>query len=160
MGWTIAVIKGLSPSTGLHKILMEDECKSSRHAQRRLNPPMIEVVNKEILKLLNVGMIYPISNTKWVSPVQNDAFDKLKEFLTSIPIIQSPNWDIPFEIMCNASNYAIGTFRQYLLGTKVIVYSDHAVVKYLMTKKDANYRLIQWILLLKKFDLEIQDKIR
>ena len=71
MGWTIAVIKGLSPSTGLHKILMEDECKSSRHAQRRLNPPMIEVVNKEILKLLNVGMIYPISNTKWVSPVQN-----------------------------------------------------------------------------------------
>ncbi|KAL7583580.1 hypothetical protein Lser_V15G43526 [Lactuca serriola] len=70
MGWTIADIKGLSPSTCMHKILMEDECKPSRDAQRRLNPPMTEVVKKEILKLLDAGMIYPISDSTWVSPVQ------------------------------------------------------------------------------------------
>ncbi|KAL7605579.1 uncharacterized protein LOC111886763 [Lactuca sativa] len=57
IGWTIADIKGLSPSNCTHKILMEDECKPSRDAQRRLNPPMMEVVKKEILKLLDTGMI-------------------------------------------------------------------------------------------------------
>ena len=42
----------------------------TREAQRRLNPPMMEVVKKEILKLLDVGVIYPISDSKWVRPVQ------------------------------------------------------------------------------------------
>lgn len=99
------------------------------------------------------------------------AFDRLKELLTSAPILQTPNWSLPFEIMCDASNHAIGAvlgqrverathaiyyasrtldsaqcnysttekellavvfaldkFRSYLLGTKVIVYSDHAAL--------------------------------
>ncbi|KAK1427528.1 hypothetical protein QVD17_16215 [Tagetes erecta] len=448
IGWTIADIKGLSPSLCMHKILMEDDYKPTREAQRRLNPPMMEVVKKEILKLLNAGMIYPISDSKWVSPVQvvpkktgitvtkneqgelvptrvqngwrvcidyrrlnastrkdhfplpfidqmlerlagkthyccldgysgfhqipvapedqekttftcpfgtfayrrmpfglcnapatfqrcmmsifsdyveeiievfmddftvygnsfkdcldnlrkilercietnlvlnyekchfmvdqglilghivsekgievdkakidviktlpypksvrevrsflghagfyrrfikdfskisqplcellqkdvefifskecEKAFDTLKDMLVTSPIIQPPDWNIPFEIMCDASNYAVGAvlgqrkdkvpyviyyasktldtaqrnysttekellaivfaldkFRQYLLGTKVIVYSDHAALKYLMTKKDAKPRLIRWVLLLQEFDLEIRDK--
>ena len=70
IGWTIADIKGLSPSLCTHKILMEDDYKPSREAQRRLNPPMMEVVKKEILKLLSAGVIYPISDSKWVSPTQ------------------------------------------------------------------------------------------
>ncbi|KAI3782083.1 hypothetical protein L2E82_12115 [Cichorium intybus] len=70
IGWTIADIKGLSPSLCMHKILMEDDYKPSRQPQRRLNPPMMEVVKKEIMKLLNARMIYPISDSKWVSPVQ------------------------------------------------------------------------------------------
>nr|KAJ0226242.1 hypothetical protein LSAT_V11C100037740 [Lactuca sativa] len=125
-----------------------------------------------------------------------EAFNKLKEFLTSAPIMQAPNWDLPFEII----NYAIGAvlgqkngkasyviyyasrtldnaqsnysttekellvivfalekFRQYLLVTKVIVYSDHVALKYLMTKKDAKPRLIRWIQLLQEFHLEIRD---
>ena len=48
--------------------------------------------------------------------------------------------------------------RSYLVGAKVIVYTDHAALKYLMTKKDAKPRLIRWILLLQEFDLEIRDK--
>ena len=44
--------------------------------------------------------------------------------------------------------FAIDKFKSYLAGTKVIVYTDHAVLKYLLTKKDANPRLIRWILLL------------
>ncbi|KAL4592038.1 hypothetical protein LXL04_005017 [Taraxacum kok-saghyz] len=70
MGWTIADIKGLNPSICTHKILMEDDCKPRREAQRRLNPPMMEVVKKEIIKLLDADMIYPISDSNWVSPVQ------------------------------------------------------------------------------------------
>ncbi len=69
IGWTIADIKGISPSTCMHRILLENDAKPSRDPQRRLNPAMMEVVKKEILKLLSVGIIYPISDSEWVSPV-------------------------------------------------------------------------------------------
>ncbi|KAK4391632.1 Retrovirus-related Pol polyprotein from transposon.6 [Sesamum angolense] len=448
IGWTIADIKGLSPSTCMHRILLEEGAKPSREAQLRLNPPMMEVVKKEILKLLDAGMIFPISDSQWVSPTQvvpkktgitviensvgnlvptqvqngwrvcvdyrklnaatrkdhfplpfidqmlerlagrshyccldgysgfhqipvapadqdkttftcpfgtfayrrmpfglcnapatfqrcmvsifsdfveqfievfmddftiyGDSFDdclekltkvlercieknlvlnyekchfmvdqglilghivsskgievdkskidvikylpypasvreirsflghagfyrrfikdfskiaqplctllqkdanfefdgacttafaKLKESLTSAPVIQSPDWNLPFEIMCDASNHAIGAvlgqrigkephviyyasrmldnaqsnytttekellavvfalekFHHYLLGIKVVVFSDHAALKYLLSKKEAKPRLIRWILLLQEFDLTIKDK--
>jgi hypothetical protein len=129
------------------------------------------------------------------------AFGALKKILTSTPIIRPPNWGVPFEIMCDASNYAVGAvlgqridklphviyyasktlndaqlnysttekellavvfaldkFRSYLLGSKIIIYSDHAALKYLFSKKDAKSRLIRWILLLQEFDIEIRDK--
>ena len=54
--------------------------------------------------------------------------------------------------------FALDKFRSYLLQTKVIVYTDHATLKYLFTKKEAKPRLIRWILLLQEFDLEIRDK--
>ena len=70
IGWTIADIKGISPSTCMHKILLEDNHKSSIEHQRRLNPIMKEVVKSEILKWLGAGIVYPISDSSWVSPVQ------------------------------------------------------------------------------------------
>jgi hypothetical protein len=54
--------------------------------------------------------------------------------------------------------FAIEKFRSYLVGAKVIVYIDHAALKYLLMKKDAKQHLIQWILLLQEFKLEIRDK--
>jgi hypothetical protein len=54
--------------------------------------------------------------------------------------------------------FAIDKFRSYLVGAKVSVYTDHAALKYLLTKKDAKPCLIRWILLLQEFDLEIKDK--
>ena len=54
--------------------------------------------------------------------------------------------------------FAINKLRSYLLGAKVVVYTDHAALKYLLTKKDAKPRLIRWILLLQEFDFEIKDK--
>jgi hypothetical protein len=54
--------------------------------------------------------------------------------------------------------FAIDKFRSYLVGAKVIIYSDHAALKYLLTKKDAKPRLIRWILLLQEFDIEIRDR--
>ncbi|WVZ84822.1 hypothetical protein U9M48_031809 [Paspalum notatum var. saurae] len=129
------------------------------------------------------------------------AFDKLKEALITAPIIQPSDWNKPFEILCDASDYAVGAvlgqtndkkhhaisyarktligpqlnysttekellavvfaidkFRSYLVGAKVIIYTDHAALKYLLTKKDAKPRLIRWVLLLQEFDSEIRDK--
>ena len=49
-------------------------------------------------------------------------------------------------------------FRSYLIGSKVIVHTDHSALKYLLGKRDAKSRLIRWILLLQEFELEINDK--
>ncbi|KAM1536108.1 hypothetical protein ACFX1Z_015041 [Malus domestica] len=129
------------------------------------------------------------------------AFKHLKDMLTSVPIIIPPDWSLPFELICDASDYAIGVvlgqkkdkkphviyytsrtlndaqlnystiekellaivfaldkFRSYLLGTKVIVFTDYAALKYLLTKKEAKPRLIRWMLFLQEFDIEIRDK--
>ena len=130
-----------------------------------------------------------------------DAFRTLIAKLTSAPIMQSPDWSLPFEIMCDASNYAVGAvlgqrregkpfvvyyasrtlnsaqmnysttekellavvfalnkFRAYLIGSPITIFTDHAALKYLLSKKDAKARLIRWILLLQEFDLTIKDK--
>ncbi|XP_062102088.1 uncharacterized protein LOC133810985 [Humulus lupulus] len=129
------------------------------------------------------------------------AFKTLKEKLISAPIVCTPNWDLPFELMCDTSDYVVGAvlgqrvdkvfrtvyyasrtlndaqlnyatiekeilaivyafekFRPYLIRNKVVVYTDHSAIKYLMTKKDSKPRLIRWILLLQEFDVEIKDK--
>lgn len=54
----------------MHKIMMEADHKTSTQPQRRLNPAMQEVVKKEVIKLQDAGIIYPISYSRWVSPVQ------------------------------------------------------------------------------------------
>ncbi|KAL6341875.1 hypothetical protein AAG906_038120 [Vitis piasezkii] len=294
--------------------------KPIRQFQRRLNPHLQEVVRAEVLKLLQAGIIYPISDSPWVSPTQvvpkksgitvvknergeeittrltsgwrieidladqekttftcpfgtfayrrmpfglcnapatfqrcmlsifsdmverimevfmddiivygkchfmvrqgivlghiisekgievdkaKHSFDQLKKFLTTTPIVRAPNWQLPFELMCDASDFAIGAvlgqredgkpyviyyasktlneaqknytttekellavvfaldkFRAYLVGSFIIVFTDHSALKYLLTKQDAKARLIRWILLLQEFDLQIKDKKR
>ncbi|GJW01937.1 hypothetical protein Tco_1560793 [Tanacetum coccineum] len=67
--WKISDIKRISPSYRTHKILMEDDYKPVIQPQRRLNPKVQDVVKNEIVKLLNSGMIYPISDSSWVSPI-------------------------------------------------------------------------------------------
>ncbi|WVZ76830.1 LOW QUALITY PROTEIN: hypothetical protein U9M48_024759 [Paspalum notatum var. saurae] len=128
------------------------------------------------------------------------AFRKIKELLVKAPIIQPPDWNLPFEIMCDAGDYAelslgerkdgrvhaiyyagktlneaqvnyattekellavvfaFEKFRSYIVNSKVIVYTDHAAIKYLLTKKDAKPRLIRWILMLQEFDVEIETR--
>ena len=127
-----------------------------------------------------------------------DAFELLKKKLTSAPIVVAPYWNLSFELMCDASDFAVGAilgqrkekvfnaiyyasrtlndaqlnysttekellvfvfafekFRPYLIGNKVIVFTNHSAIKYLMIKKDAKPRLIPWVLLLQEFDVEI-----
>ncbi|MCI32238.1 hypothetical protein A2U01_0053451, partial [Trifolium medium] len=54
--------------------------------------------------------------------------------------------------------FAFDKFRSYLVGTKVVTYTDHSAIKYLIARKDAKPRLIRWVLLLQEFDLEIRDR--
>ena len=54
--------------------------------------------------------------------------------------------------------FALEKIRPYILGSHVIIHTNHASIKYLMTKKDAKPRLIRWVLLVQEFDLEIKDK--
>ncbi|KAK8662646.1 hypothetical protein V6N13_024537 [Hibiscus sabdariffa] len=66
------------------------------------------------------------------------------------------NKECQIDLMCDASDYAVGAALGQRRGTKVIVHTDHSTIKYLVTKKDTKPRLIRWILLLKEFDLEIR----
>ncbi|CAB1184535.1 unnamed protein product [Spirodela intermedia] len=313
IGWTLADLRGLDPSLCTHRIFLEDEFRPVREAQCRLNPKVWEAVKEEILKWLNAEIIYPISDSQWVSPVHvvpkkagvtvtvndkgeeiqtrynqiaihpddqekttftcpfgtfafrqmpfglcnapstfqrcmtaifadflgdslevlmddfsvfGDDFDSCLTHLTKIlekshfmvregvvlghlvsgkglemlklalieaPILQSLNWDLPFEIMCDASDYAVGAvlgqridkkptaiwyasktlaeaqmnytttekellavvyalekFRPYILGSKIVIYTDHAALKYLFSKKEVKPRLIRWVLLLQE----------
>ncbi|RVW62091.1 Retrovirus-related Pol polyprotein from transposon 17.6 [Vitis vinifera] len=344
IGWQISDLKGISPLVCTHHIYMEEEAKPIRQFQRRLNPHLQEVVRAEVLKLLQAGIIYPISDSPWVSPTQvvpkksgitvvqnekgeeittrltsgyfqieidladqekttftcpfgtyayrrmpfglcnapatfqrcmlsifsdmverimevfmdditvyggtfeeclvnleavlhrciekdlvlnwekchfmvrqgivlghiisekgievdkakvelivklpspttvSNSFDQLKKFLTTTPIVRAPNWQLPFELMCDASDFAIGAvlgqredgkpyviyyasktlneaqrnytttekellavvfaldkFRAYLVGSFIIVFTDHSALKYLLTKQDAKARLV------------------
>ncbi|GJX96165.1 hypothetical protein Tco_0351963 [Tanacetum coccineum] len=63
IAWKITDIKGIDPRFCTHKILMEDDCKPSVQSQRRVNPKIHEVIKKEVIKLLDAGMIYPISDS-------------------------------------------------------------------------------------------------
>ena len=69
IGYTLDDLKGVSPMLWQHKIKLEDDTKPVRDPQRRLNPKMKEVVRKEILKLLEAGIIYPVADSEWVSLV-------------------------------------------------------------------------------------------
>ena len=63
IAWSIEDLKGISPSICMHKILLENNAKTSIEHQRRLNPVMKEVFRKEVLKWLNAGFIYAISDS-------------------------------------------------------------------------------------------------
>ncbi|GKF63631.1 reverse transcriptase domain-containing protein, partial [Tanacetum coccineum] len=102
--------------------------------------------------------------------------ETLKQRLTYAHILVAPDWDLPFEIMCDASNFAVRAvlgqqktkffqpIQNTIYGTldlvlsKMIVYTEHSTLKYLFTKQDAKPRLLRWILLLQEFDVEIKDQ--
>ena len=129
------------------------------------------------------------------------SFEELKAYLTIAPIVRAPYWQLPFNVMCDASDLAIGAvlgqkeggkpyvvyyasktlneaqrnytttekellavvytldkFRAYLVGSDIIIFTDHSALKYLLTKQNAKARLIRWVLLLQEFNLQIRGK--
>ncbi|KAL4296425.1 hypothetical protein GQ457_12G013270 [Hibiscus cannabinus] len=152
-------------------------------------------ISKPICNLLSKDSVF-----EWNEDCEL-AFKKIKNMLISAPIMRPPDWALPFEIMCDASDYAVGAvlgqrkdkkpyaiyyasktlnsaqmnysttekellavifaldkFRSYIIGSSIVIFSDHAALKYLLSKKDAKPRLIRWILLLQEFDITIRDK--
>ena len=69
IGYSLDDLKGISPALCMHKINLEEDAKPVVDFQRRLQPKMKEVVRKEVIKLIEAGIIYPIADSKWVSPV-------------------------------------------------------------------------------------------
>ncbi|GJS50243.1 reverse transcriptase domain-containing protein [Tanacetum coccineum] len=69
IAWKLSDIKGINPEFCSHKILMEDDYEPAVQHQRRVNPKIHDVIKKEVEKLLDAGLIYPISDSPWVSPV-------------------------------------------------------------------------------------------
>nr|GEW92825.1 reverse transcriptase domain-containing protein [Tanacetum cinerariifolium] len=97
-----------------------------------------------------------------ISP-EIDHADCDPEKLTEASILVVPDSNIPFELMCDASDFAIGAgLGQHndrcSNSSKSIVYTDHSALKYLLGIQDAKPRLVRWVLLLKKFDIVIRDK--
>ncbi|GJY29160.1 reverse transcriptase domain-containing protein [Tanacetum coccineum] len=69
IAWKLSDIKGINPEFCSHKILMEEDYEPAVQHQRRVNPKIHDVIKKEVEKLLDAGLIYPISDSPWVSPV-------------------------------------------------------------------------------------------
>nr|GFC02322.1 reverse transcriptase domain-containing protein [Tanacetum cinerariifolium] len=67
--WKLSDIQGINPEFCTHKILMEEDYKPAVQHQRRVNPKIHDVIKKEVDKLLDAGLIYPISDSPWVSPI-------------------------------------------------------------------------------------------
>ncbi|GJZ05161.1 reverse transcriptase domain-containing protein [Tanacetum coccineum] len=82
------------------------------------------------------------------------AFKTLKEKLTNTPIMVSPDLSQPFELMCDARNFAVGA----VLGQHEGKHFYHSALKYVFAKKDAKPHLIRWILRVQEFDIEIKNK--
>nr|GEY34920.1 reverse transcriptase domain-containing protein [Tanacetum cinerariifolium] len=127
IAWKISNIKGIDPRFCTHKILMMDDYKPAVQSQLRVNPKIHDVIKKEVIKLFDAGMIYPISNSSWI-----DAFETLKKKLIEASILVVPDWDLPFELKCDARDFSIGAVlgQQFDIiihdkkGTKNLV-SDH-----------------------------------
>ncbi|GKG02715.1 hypothetical protein Tco_0310351, partial [Tanacetum coccineum] len=69
IAWKLSDIKGINPEFYTHKILMDEDYEPIVQHQRRVNPKIHDVIKKEVEKLLDAGLIYPISDSPWVSPV-------------------------------------------------------------------------------------------
>jgi len=70
IGWSVADLKGISPTICMHRIHLEDDAKPVNQIKRRLNTHMRELTQNELAKLLDAGIIYPISDSQWVGIVQ------------------------------------------------------------------------------------------
>nr|GFB97190.1 reverse transcriptase domain-containing protein [Tanacetum cinerariifolium] len=69
IAWKLTDIRGIDPEFYSHKILLEDDYSPKVQSQRWVNPKIHDVIKKEVEKLLDAGLIYPISDSPWVSPV-------------------------------------------------------------------------------------------
>ncbi|XP_028051736.1 uncharacterized protein LOC114256317 [Camellia sinensis] len=146
---------------------------------------MKDVVRGEVLKLLDVGIIYPIADSKWkvlsrceeknlvlnwekckfmvtsgivlghIVSSKGIEVDKSKiELIANLSTVKTVKDELEYRLQIKFSHLVI----EALVGSPIVVFTDHASLKYLLAKKDAKPRLIRWILLLQEFNITIKDK--
>ncbi|GJY62546.1 reverse transcriptase domain-containing protein [Tanacetum coccineum] len=95
IAWKISDIKGIDPQFCTHKILMEENAKPVVQHQRRVNPKIHEVIKQEVIKLLDAGLIYPISDSPWASAHDHNGHD-YEDLTRSCPIGDSGSQFLSF----------------------------------------------------------------
>nr|GEU38725.1 reverse transcriptase domain-containing protein [Tanacetum cinerariifolium] len=146
---TVKGIRSFLGHAGFYRRFIEDFSKIGRPMTRLLEKDTIFFFSKECVK----------------------AFQTLKRKLTEGLILIAPDWDLPFELMYDASDFAIEkemlavvyafeNFWSCIIMNKIIVYTDHFSLKYLFAKKDSKARLLHWVLPLQEFTFKVTDTKR
>nr|GEZ27340.1 reverse transcriptase domain-containing protein [Tanacetum cinerariifolium] len=140
--WPVIIAKDLNVN--------EKSALINVQSQRRVNPKIHDVIKKEVKKLLDPGLIYPISDSPW----RVEKHFRPIHYASRTMNQAETNYTTTEKEML-AVVYAFEKFRSYLIMNKSIVYTDHSALKYLFAKKDAKARLLRWILLLQEFDFKV-----
>nr|GEW62756.1 DNA-directed DNA polymerase [Tanacetum cinerariifolium] len=171
--WKTTDISGICPSFCKHKIQLLDDKKPIVKKQRRLNLNMQEVIKKEIEKLLDTGIIYPIIDSPWQVCID---YRKLNEATAKdhFPLLFMDQMDAHLVLNWEKSHFMVK--EEIVLGHKVSStglevdkakinvisklppHTNIKALRHLFKKQDAKPRLIRWILLLQEFDIEIKDR--
>ncbi|GJW15126.1 reverse transcriptase domain-containing protein [Tanacetum coccineum] len=195
IAWKLSDIKGINPEFCTHKILMEEDYTPAVQHQRRGSKPVHWVPKKGVFTIVRMRqMLIPtrlvrdggglfiedssrFSNTRpmthlleketpfYFSKECIEAFNTLKKNLTEAPILIAPDWNEPFELMCDASDFALGAvlgqrhekhFRPIHYASKTL---NEAESRYTTTEKEmlAVERLLRWVLSLQEFDFDVVD---
>nr|GFA80496.1 reverse transcriptase domain-containing protein [Tanacetum cinerariifolium] len=159
IAWKLFDIKGIDTEFFTYKILMKEDFEPTVQHQRRVNPKIQDVIKQEVLKLLNARLIYPISDSPWVSLVhcvpKKGGFtvvENEENELISTRLVMGWRVCINYPMV-----YAFKKLRSYLIMNKSIMYTDHSALKYLFAKKDSKARLLRWVLLLQEFTFKVTD---
>ncbi|GJT88919.1 reverse transcriptase domain-containing protein [Tanacetum coccineum] len=186
IAWKLSDIKGINPEFCTHKILMEEDYKPAVQHQRRVNPKIHDVIKKEVEKLLNAGLIYPISDSPTDACLSAYAMHRARSRDKMLQRCEDTNLCLNWE----KSHFMVkeGIVLGHKISKKWIevdkskvdviaklphpttvkgvrsflghaVYTDHSALKYLFAKKDSKARLLRWVLLLQEFTFKRQGKI-
>nr|GEX93722.1 reverse transcriptase domain-containing protein [Tanacetum cinerariifolium] len=142
----VIIAKGLKDDE--KEALLKEDYKPAVQSQRQVNPKILEVIKKEVIKLLDAGMIYPISDSLWVGPVH---YVPKK---CGITIVENENNELIPTRLVMRWRVCID-YRKLNEATR----KDHFPLSFMdQIKQDAKSRLLRWVLLLQEFDIIIRDK--
>nr|KYP59208.1 Pol polyprotein [Cajanus cajan] len=163
IGWSISNLKGINPAYYMHKINMKSDYRPVAQPQRRLNPIMKEEVRKEVLKLLEAGMIYPISDSEWLIPTRTVTgwricidYRKVKLESADANLLYQPS-TLMIEKLVLALVTVARHLRPYFQSHQVIVKTDYPI-KQILRKPELAGRMIAWSVELSEFGIQYESR--
>ncbi|GKA57909.1 reverse transcriptase domain-containing protein [Tanacetum coccineum] len=169
IAWKLSDIKGINPEFCSHKILMEDDYEPTIEHQRRVNLKIHDVIKKEVEKLLDAGLIYPISDSPWVSPVHcvpkkggmtvvtNDENECMMAIFHDMIEKTMEVFMDNFSVFGNSFLTCLTNLEKMLKRCEDTNLALNWEKSHFMVKEDAKARLLRWVLLLQEFDFKVTD---